>query len=93
MSYKDLANDIIYSLEFDISHYSDYFRDQYKRDMSKQIEDALKKSYEDGINEATVLVQALNLIAAPKRSDGTYNRNRESCELLARKALDEWNKK
>jgi hypothetical protein len=34
------------------------------------------------------LEQALELIAAPKRSDGTYNRSREACELLARAALD-----
>lgn len=30
---------------------------------------------------------ALKLIAAPKRSDGTYNRCREACETLAREAL------
>ena len=28
--------------------------------------------------------EALKLIAAPKRSDGTYNRGREACEELAR---------
>ena len=31
---------------------------------------------------------ALELIAAPKRPDGTYNRSREACEELAKKALE-----
>lgn len=31
---------------------------------------------------------ALELIASPARADGTYNRDRHSCELLARQALD-----
>lgn len=30
---------------------------------------------------------ALELIAAPKRPDGTYNRSREACEQLARETL------
>ena len=30
---------------------------------------------------------ALELIAAPKRPDGTYNRCREACEELAREVL------
>jgi hypothetical protein len=30
---------------------------------------------------------ALELIAAPKRSDGTYNRCREACEQLAKETL------
>lgn len=34
------------------------------------------------------LREALELIAAPKRSDGTYNRCREACEQLAKKALE-----
>lgn len=33
------------------------------------------------------LESVLHLIAAPKRSDGTYNRCREACEILAREAL------
>lgn len=33
--------------------------------------------------------QALNLIAAPKRSDGTYNRCREACQTLAQETLKE----
>jgi hypothetical protein len=30
---------------------------------------------------------ALELIATPVRSDGTYNRDRKACEELAREAL------
>lgn len=33
------------------------------------------------------LRETLELIAAPKRADGTYNRSREACEKLARDAL------
>lgn len=32
---------------------------------------------------------ALNLIAAPKRPDGTFNRDREACQKLAADALTE----
>lgn len=32
--------------------------------------------------------EALELVAAPKRPDGTYNRSREACEVLARAALE-----
>jgi hypothetical protein len=35
---------------------------------------------------------ALELIAMPKRSDGTYNRSREACEVLAASALSELRK-
>ncbi len=34
-----------------------------------------------------VAKEALELIAAPTRADGSYNRCREACELLAREAL------
>lgn len=34
------------------------------------------------------LREALELIATPKRPDGTYNRSREACEQLAREALE-----
>ncbi len=40
-------------------------------------------------NRLTIAEQALNLIAAPKRSDGTYNRCREACQTLAQEALKE----
>jgi hypothetical protein len=35
------------------------------------------------------LEDALRLIAAPMRSDGTYNRCREACGIVARAALGE----
>ena len=38
-------------------------------------------------NEVARLRQALELIACPERPDGTYNRGREACELLAKEAL------
>lgn len=38
--------------------------------------------------EAAKYRAALELIAAPKRPDGTYNRDREACEQLARDALN-----
>lgn len=34
-----------------------------------------------------LLREALELIATPKRPDGTYNRSREACEQLAKEAL------
>ena len=37
--------------------------------------------------EVARLRQALELIASPERPDGTYNRGREACELLAKEAL------
>lgn len=36
------------------------------------------------------LLEALELIAIPKRADGTYNRCREACEELARSALEKF---
>jgi hypothetical protein len=42
----------------------------------------------EAINEENKkLKDALELIAMPIRSDGTYNRSREACEQLAREAL------
>jgi len=38
-------------------------------------------------NEVARLREALQLIACPERPDGTYNRGREACELLAKEAL------
>ncbi len=40
------------------------------------------------MSERDALRAALELIAAPVRADGTYNRCREACELLAREALN-----
>lgn len=48
--------------------------------MSKQLEQALA-----ALSEAT---SALELVATPRRPDGTYNRSREACEELAAKALE-----
>jgi hypothetical protein len=39
--------------------------------------------------EIEKLRETLELIARPKRPDGTYNRSREACEQLAREALGE----
>ena len=36
-----------------------------------------------------MLLSALELIAAPVRADGTYNRCREACGVLAREAIGE----
>lgn len=38
----------------------------------------------------TILLQALELIAAAPRPDGTYNRCREACEQLAKKAIKDF---
>lgn len=35
----------------------------------------------------TILLQALELISSPERPDGTYNRDRRACELLAKEAI------
>lgn len=43
----------------------------------------IKRLYVENIRFRT----ALELIAAGKRPDGTYNRCREACEILAKKAL------
>lgn len=42
---------------------------------------------QDLIDALTEAQSALELIASPKRPDGTYNRDRRACELLARDAL------
>ena len=42
---------------------------------------------QDLIDALTEAQSALELIASPKRPDGTYNRDRHACELLARDAL------
>ena len=35
------------------------------------------------------LETALHLIASPQRPDGTWNRDREACRVIAQEALDE----
>jgi len=37
------------------------------------------------------LAAALNLIATSERPDGTYNRSRKACEVLAKHALKDYN--
>jgi len=49
--------------------------------------DALSTLMSDMDNQLVQYEGALKLIATPKRADGTYNRCREACELIARKAL------
>ena len=63
------------------------------REVAKALEDVdYKGSYAVGIEmlkmERKELLAVLELIAAPMRPDGTYNRCREACEVLARKAID-----
>jgi cell division septum initiation protein DivIVA len=48
----------------------------------------LKEELNTSKAEVERLRSALELIAAPKRPDGTYNRCREACETLASKALN-----
>ena len=49
--------------------------------------DWLKDEIKLIMEESSRYKAALELIAAPKRPDGTYNRCREACEQLAKEAL------
>lgn len=49
--------------------------------------DRLRKESAVLKEELSKVRQALELIASPKRPDGTYNRSREACEQLAKAAL------
>lgn len=40
------------------------------------------------MDKIQLAIEALQLIAAPKRADGTYNRCREACEVIAHQALN-----
>lgn len=64
-------------------------RPNYKADLSacKAVSAALMRQSLDLEAECAKYRQALELIASPKRPDGTYNRDREACEQLARAAL------
>lgn len=53
-----------------------------------QILDDVRKQLDACQADAARYRQALELIAVPKRKDGTYNRCREACEVLAREALN-----
>jgi chromosome segregation ATPase len=46
-----------------------------------------RQERDEARRERDRLRKALELIAAPKRADGTYNRCREACEQIARAAL------
>lgn len=65
----------------DEDYYRDYVAEKRKvvalSDKIRELQSVLAK-YES----------ALELIAAPKRRDGTYNRCREACEILAKEALN-----
>lgn len=39
------------------------------------------------MNDTTILTEALSLISSPMRPDGTWNRDRRACQLLAEEAL------
>jgi hypothetical protein len=70
------------------------FLERKNRELEDVIEEALpliqklerkNEKIEEALTHAFV---TLNLIAVPKRNDGTYNRCREACEVLARETLD-----
>jgi hypothetical protein len=54
----------------------------------EQLED-LKETLSEEM-AVTELLLTLELIAAPARADGTYNRSREACQQLAREVLDRY---
>ena len=62
-------------------------------DQAKELKDMAMRLIEKDWPEAqlnlklSIATEALKLIAAPKRPDGTYNRCRESCERLAAETL------
>jgi hypothetical protein len=43
---------------------------------------------DDALHKLSRCMHALALIASPRRPDGTYNRDREACERLARETLE-----
>jgi hypothetical protein len=69
--------------------------DAYFQSYSKdQVQAIQRQAYEDGLRDAQALEQAymkahsaLELIATPKRPDGTWNRDREACRDVAAKTL------
>jgi len=63
--------------------YHDGFCNVVNAEFAQQLEMELTEK----TNEVTRLRQALELIACPERPDGTYNRDRRACELLAKEAL------
>lgn len=61
-------------------------------ELKDQIQVLVDGKFDQHIKSAATqkLIEALELIAAPKRPDGTYNRCREACEFVARQALAEY---
>ena len=53
--------------------------------------EALQDRAAEAEEKLITALSALQLIAMPKRPDGTYNRSRRACEELARKTLEEMN--
>lgn len=49
---------------------------------------SLIRAYERDQEKLGRYQTALDLIACPARPDGTYNRDRRACELLAKQALN-----
>ena len=49
-------------------------------DAAKEIADLRRKN--------GIAIQALSLIASEQRPDGTYNRDREACGVMARETLE-----
>lgn len=49
---------------------------------------SLIRAYEKGETRLANHRAALELIATPMRPDGTYNRDRRACELLAKETLE-----
>ena len=56
-------------------------------DTIDEIEDRYVSEIKKLAAERDTLKSALELIATPRRPDGTYNRCREACEIIAREAL------
>lgn len=54
--------------------------------LSEQYNNSCKEN-NDLIKLVSKYESALQQVAVPKRADGTYNRDREACEQLAREAL------
>jgi hypothetical protein len=65
-----------------MSDYTEYF-EYYKKAWEKSLSERTSELQAENAR----LREALQLIATPVRSDGTYNRSREACEQLAREAL------
>lgn len=59
---------------------------QTKRTYDKT-SDKVYDSLQAALNKIARLESALTLIATPMRTDGTYNRDRTACGILAREAL------